>query len=234
MLDEVVDVGNGSEVEGAQEQVGSAAPEPALRPGWVFTPSIGVSETYDDNITLFGNNEPLNNNDLVSSVGPDASVTYYGRHTRFSTGYGASFSNYRTFSVFDRWNQHAEAEFRRQQNARLEWVAHANGQAVPSTEALEYNGIPFVHTGAQEFDYPGPADQPVTTAYTGTGGVQVGGFFNRLQFAAYLGDFKPTRMFCQFDKWFWDRKSAIRCRRRRSVSLRTAQMKQSGTLCLQA
>ena len=142
---------------GAQDKLGSAAPEPTLRPGWVFTPSIGVSETYDDNITLFGNLEPLNNNDFVSSVGPDANLTYYGRHTRFSTGYGASFLNYRTFSVFDRWNQRADAEFRRQENARLEWFAHANGQAVPSTEALEYNGIPFVHTGALTFDARGGA-----------------------------------------------------------------------------
>jgi len=137
---------------GAQDQLGSAAPAPALRPGWVFTPSVGVSETYDDNITLFGNLEPVNNNDLVSSVGPEASLTYYGRHDRFTTGYGASFLNYRTFSAFDRWNQHAEAAFRRQQNARFEWFANAGGQAVPSTEALDYNGIPFAHTGALTFD----------------------------------------------------------------------------------
>src|SRR3954466_15562686 len=114
---------------GAQENFGGAPPEPAMHPGWVFTPSVGVSETYDDNITLFGNLEPVNNNDLVSSVGPEASLTYYGRHDRFTTGYGASFLNYRTFSAFDRWNQHAEAAFRRQQNARFEWFAHASGQA---------------------------------------------------------------------------------------------------------
>jgi len=52
----------------AQESLGSAGPAPVLRPGWVFTPSLGVSETYDDNITLFSNLEPLNNNDFVSSI----------------------------------------------------------------------------------------------------------------------------------------------------------------------
>src|SRR3954470_16473154 len=96
---------------GAQENPFSAAPQPALRPGWIFTPSLGVSETYDDNITLFGNTEPLDNSDLVSSVGPSGTISYFGKHTKFSSGYGASFQNYRTFSVFDRWNQHGEAEF---------------------------------------------------------------------------------------------------------------------------
>src|SRR4051812_36894337 len=156
----------------AQDQLGSAAPAPALRPGWVFTPSVGVSETYDDNITLFGSLEPLNNNDLVSSVGPEASLTYYGRHDRFSTGYGASFLNYRTFSVFDRWNQHAEAEFRRQQNARFEWFGQANGQAVPSTETLEYSGIPFVHTGAVTFDGRGGASYKIDSRNTISSAIQ--------------------------------------------------------------
>ncbi len=46
----------------------------------------------------------------------------------------------------------------------------------------------FVHTGTQEFDYPA-GDHAVTTTYTGTGGVEVGGLLNRLQYAAYFGDF---------------------------------------------
>jgi hypothetical protein len=140
---------------GAQETISSAAPEPALRPGWVFTPSLGVSETYDDNITLFGNLEPIDNSDLVSSVGPSGTVSYLGRHTKFASGYGANFLNYRTFSVFDRWNQHGQAGFRRQQNAHLEWFANGSGQAVPSTEVLEYNGVPFAHTGALTFETHG-------------------------------------------------------------------------------
>ncbi|HMA35949.1 MAG TPA: UPF0182 family protein, partial [Chloroflexia bacterium] len=46
----------------------------------------------------------------------------------------------------------------------------------------------FVRTGAQEFDYPS-GDHDVTTVYSGTGGVAVGSFLNRLQLAAYFGDF---------------------------------------------
>jgi hypothetical protein len=157
---------------GAQENFESSAPEPTLRPGWIFTPSLGVSETYDDNITLFSNVEPLNNNDLVSSVGPEGTLSYYGRHTKFSGGYGASFLNYRTFSVFDRWNQHGQAEFRRQQNMRLEWFAHGDGQAIPSTDVLEYNGVPFVHTGAITFNMRGGVDYKIDARNTVTSALQ--------------------------------------------------------------
>jgi hypothetical protein len=142
---------------GAQMNTVAADPDAGLRPGWVFTPSLGVSEVYDDNITLFGNLEPLNNNDLVSSVGPAGSLTYVGRHTRFSSRYGASFLNYRTFSVFDRWNQNGQVTFRRQENNHFDWSGDVSGQAVPSTDLLLFNGIPFVQTGAQTFDARGGA-----------------------------------------------------------------------------
>jgi hypothetical protein len=157
---------------GAQENPYSAAPEPALRPGWIFTPSIGVAETYDDNITLFGNLEPLDNSDLVSSVGPSGTISYFGKHSRFTGGYGASFLNYRTFSVFDRWNQHGEASFRRQESAQFEWYANGSGQAVPSTDALFYNGVPFVHTGAVTFDARGGVNYKLDARNTITSALQ--------------------------------------------------------------
>lgn len=46
----------------------------------------------------------------------------------------------------------------------------------------------IVHTGAEEFDYPA-GERDVTASYAGTGGVLLGNFLNRLQFAAYFGDF---------------------------------------------
>jgi len=156
----------------AQENPFSAAPEPALRPGWIFTPSLGVSETFDDNITLVGNLATFDNSDLVSSVGPSGTVSYFGKHTKFSSGYGASFLNYRTFSVFDRWNQHGQAELRRQENAHLEWFARGDGQAVPSTDVLQFNGIPFVHTGALTFDARGGVTYKLDARNTITSALQ--------------------------------------------------------------
>ena len=135
---------------GAQERLGSASPEPSLRPGWVFTPSLGFSETHDDNVTLFGTGDTAreDTSDLIASINPHGDLSYYGRHTKFSAGYGGSFLNYRTFSLFDRWDQSGALDFKRQQNARLELFAHGDAAMMPSTEALEFNGIPFSHTGA--------------------------------------------------------------------------------------
>jgi len=62
---------------GAQVNTVGAGTEPTYRPGWVFTPTIGVSETYDDNIALSANIQPLNNNDLVSSVGKSNVTRWY-------------------------------------------------------------------------------------------------------------------------------------------------------------
>ncbi len=45
-----------------------------------------------------------------------------------------------------------------------------------------------VNTTAKEFDYPSGSGD-ATTTYTGTGGVRIGGFSNRLQLASYFGDF---------------------------------------------
>jgi uncharacterized membrane protein (UPF0182 family) len=47
----------------------------------------------------------------------------------------------------------------------------------------------FVHTGAQEFDYPA-GDQNVYTSYQGTGGIPVEGFWRRLLFALRFGEIK--------------------------------------------
>ena len=55
----------------------------------------------------------------------------------------------------------------------------------------------FVNTGQREFDYPLSSSglltettttENATTVYTGTGGVHLGGFFNKLLFALYFGD----------------------------------------------
>lgn len=137
----------------AQEKLGSAEPEAPARPGWVFTPSFGFAETYDDNITLFGRGDAENeNNDFVSSYNGRAKLTYSARHTQVSAAYGGSFLTYRTFTLFNRWDQRLDFDLRRAENARLTWYAHVNGATVPSTESVEFNGVPFSHTGAKTID----------------------------------------------------------------------------------
>src|SRR6185437_6789022 len=76
----------------AQERLGSGTPsEPPKGPGWTLTPTVGVSETYDSNVSLFGVGTTAPTADYIASVFPGADLSYGGRHTRLSMGYFGSF-----------------------------------------------------------------------------------------------------------------------------------------------
>jgi len=137
----------------AQERLGSGAPQPTYRAGWTITPAVGFSETYDDNISLFGRNTAeQQNDDYVSTYFPALDLHYAGKHTTLDSGYTGSFLDYRTFSVLDRWDQRARFELRRQESARFKWFGRASAAAMPTTDLIELGGIPFRHTGARTAD----------------------------------------------------------------------------------
>jgi hypothetical protein len=143
----------------AQEVLGPGAPEPAHRGGWTFTPRIGFSETYDDNISLFGRGSAEEqNDDFISTIIPAADLHYASKHTAVDMGYSGSFLNYRTFSVLNRWDQSAKFEVKRQESARLKWGGRASMAMIPSTDLIELGGIPYRHTGARTSDARGGFD----------------------------------------------------------------------------
>jgi len=140
----------------AQERLGSGTPtEEPKGPGWTFTPTIGVSETYDSNVSLFGQGTTAPTADYVSSVFPGADLSYGGRHTRLTMGYAGSFLNYNTFSELNRWDQRARIDLKRDETARLGWFANANLALIPSTDLIDFGGIPYRHVGAKTFDMRG-------------------------------------------------------------------------------
>src|SRR5882672_1611114 len=141
----------------AQERLGSSgASSQSYRAGWTFTPTFGFSETYDDNISLFGQNTAENqNDDYISSVSPAADLHYAGKHTRFGAYYSGSFLNYQTFSVLNRWDQRVNVDLRRQETARFNWFVRGAGAVLPSTDLVELGGIPYRHTGATTIDSRG-------------------------------------------------------------------------------
>jgi|SRR5581483_6547458 len=149
-------LGVASRASAQGERLGSGAPTPDYQAGWTFTPIVGVSETYDDNITLFGiGTADAINNDYVTSFYPEANLHYEGKHTQFGTGYGGSFLGYRTFNGLDRWDQHGSFDLRRQESARLKWSASASGATRPETDLIDFGGIPYRHTGATEIQARG-------------------------------------------------------------------------------
>lgn len=134
----------------AQEKIASGAPQPDYRAGWTFTPTIGFSETYDDNISLFGRGTAdSQNDDYIAAVFPAAELHYAGKHTNLDMGYSGSFADYRNFSVLNRWDQSGRFELKRQENARLTWFGRASAAILPSTDLVELGGIPYRRTGAR-------------------------------------------------------------------------------------
>jgi hypothetical protein len=136
---------------GAQERLGSGTPDQTYRAGWTFTPTIGVAETYDTNVSLF-NQGHTGNDDYIASVFPGADLHYTGKHSVFDVGYTGSFLDYRRFPALNRWDQRARLDFRHQQSAHLTWFGHASGAVLPTTDLIDLGGIPYRKTGAKTVD----------------------------------------------------------------------------------
>jgi hypothetical protein len=131
-----------------EEKLGGGAPPVHYRAGWTLTPSVGVAETWDDNVTLFGAATADGQTaDYVSTVFPEVVLHYAGKHTSFGSGYSGSFLRYNTFSVLNRWDQGGFVDVKRQESARLKWTLQASLAAMPSTDLVDLGGIPFRHVG---------------------------------------------------------------------------------------
>ncbi len=76
----------------AQEQGSSGASNVSYGPGWTFTPGMGFTETYDDNISQFGiGTADEQNDDYIASISPAAELHYGAKHTALDLGYHGSF-----------------------------------------------------------------------------------------------------------------------------------------------
>src|SRR5918996_5169429 len=132
----------------AQEPVGASAPSTTSAPGWTLTPAFGYGATFDDNVSLFGvrTAEELND-DFISTYRPSLSVDYHGKHLRGGAEYTGTLLSYRTFTALNRWDQRGKVSLSRQETARLKWFARGSVAARPSTDLIDFGGIPYSHTG---------------------------------------------------------------------------------------
>jgi hypothetical protein len=140
----------GGAVAGAQERLVSSGPEQTTPPGWTITPTLGVAEIYDDNIALFGAGSA--DKDSIANIAPQIDLAYAGKHTTFDTSYSGSFLDYHTFSSLNRWNQRIGLDLKRQESARLKWAAAGGYAVLPSTDLVEFGGVPFSLNGVRTSD----------------------------------------------------------------------------------
>ena len=129
---------------------GQGAPGPTQQsaPGWVFTPSIGVGGTWDDNVLLVNpGTEPPS--DYGSPITPGVGLDYTGKYTRFSTGYSGSLVRYQTLGSLNSFHQSLRAMAQRRLNARVSLFAQESFTSAPTTDVLQLAGVPFFRIGSR-------------------------------------------------------------------------------------
>lgn len=127
---------------------GAPTPNQQVVPGWIFTPSIAVGGSWDDNVLLVnpGTNPP---SDYGSPISPAASLDYTGKYTRFTSGYYGSFVKYMTLDDLNSYQQSLRAMIERRATARLTVFAQENLTVAPTTDVLQLAGVPFYRIGAK-------------------------------------------------------------------------------------
>ena len=105
---------------------------PTRPPGWSVTPSIGLSQMWDDNPTLAveGDVRPA---DFVTAVRPTLLLGYRGRRTTLRGDYAGSFDYYRDLSEQNTVDHRAGLDFTHQVTRRVQLFARDNAMLSPTT-----------------------------------------------------------------------------------------------------
>lgn len=139
------------------------APQPQTQqiPGWLFTPSIGFGGAWDDNVLLAdrADNPP---GDYVSPLNPAATLDYNGRRTRLSSGYDGSFRFHRTLDEMNSYEQRLRALVQHRATPRLLLVAQESFIYAPTTDVIEFIGVPFYRVGSRTNAVGGGFEAAVT------------------------------------------------------------------------
>jgi len=140
-----------SAAAGQQGYMAPIATTVAAPPGWSLTPSLGVSQTYDDNVTLQG---PANNpvGDLISLLSPGASLNYNGPRSQLTARYDGSFLFYRSSSALDSYAQGGSLGVRRRLSSRTSFFINGSVYAAPTTELLQLTAVPYLRVGSRAED----------------------------------------------------------------------------------
>jgi hypothetical protein len=124
---------------------------PRVTPGWVFTPTVSLGITHDDNPVLAGGGNPTPD-DILTNVRPGADLTFTRKHTFLGTGYRGSIQRYRTLDEYDNYAQGGYVELRHQASRRVSLFVRDNVSVSPTTDLVEVGGVPFSRTGTRSND----------------------------------------------------------------------------------
>ena len=122
--------------------------------GWLITPSVVYSTSYDDNVLLHGDGDATEG-DMLSVVNPRGLLEYTGRHLHFGADYDGAFLMYHSLDALNSYDQHASAFLEQAVSKHLRLFVRDTAAITPTTASVEFVGVPFVRTGSQINDLRG-------------------------------------------------------------------------------
>jgi hypothetical protein len=123
----------------------------AVPPGWSLTPSLGASQTYDDNVNLQGTGgTPVS--DLINTLNPSAALNYNGPRAQLSARYDGSFLLYRSSTSLNSYAQSGTLSAKRRLSSRTSFFVNGSASAAPTTELVQLTAVPYVRTGSRTED----------------------------------------------------------------------------------
>jgi len=134
----------------AQEPTPTEVPSAPLA-GWSFRPGIAIGTMYDTNVAI--TSAPASTgttpSDTVWTIDPVGSLRYYGKRTEFNATYRGTIRRYSELSELNGFDQHANAKVERRATKRLTLFLQNAYAAVPTTDELQLNGVPFKRAGSR-------------------------------------------------------------------------------------
>jgi hypothetical protein len=131
---------------------GPARQTQPVAPGWVFTPSISVAETWDNNVLLRGEGSG-SIGDFLTAVSPSGSLGYRGRRSNFHVDYRGSYYLYQELSDLNAFDQRAGVEYRYRVSRPLSLFASQSLAKSPTTDDVDLPGVEFRRLGVLRNDF---------------------------------------------------------------------------------
>ena len=134
----------------ASAQTATAGPEqshPQVS-GWAFTPTVVYAGSWDDNVLLHSEGDQTSG-DFLTVINPRGALDFTGRRGQFNLAYNGAFLMYRAFNTLNSYDQHGSISAQRMVTRHLTLFVRDNAALVPTTEAVEFVGVPFLRTGSR-------------------------------------------------------------------------------------
>jgi hypothetical protein len=125
--------------------------DPGTTPGWVFTPSISFAAAWDDNVALSGHRAPTAS-DSVLQLTPSGELQYRGRYHWLAFAYTGSIARYQDLTELNSYDQQFRLDTRHLLSKRVTLELHNGLALVPTTDAVQVSGVPFLRTGSRLSD----------------------------------------------------------------------------------